>query len=123
MTLRADTSSEDSARKVAEECSDTASIMSYPFLGDEHLSDMETCASNGASPSDSEASEEPPVCRSFVRQQTTPRCCKQCCSPYSGFGDTCSACRKAGPRGSITQCTLCSSFFIGVSGSCQDCCL
>jgi len=49
--------------------------------------------------------------------------CDKCGKPFKGFGETCSACRKAGLKSSGTQqaCTGCGAFFSGFGDRCEDC--
>jgi len=119
---RVSTCSEYLALTVAGKCSDTASAESDPCLGGECVSDVETCASREALCIDAEAADETSCSATEGSKRGTSRC-KHCHASYSGFGDTCSACRKAGPRGSIKQCNLCSHFFTGFGGTCHDCCV
>jgi len=53
--------------------------------------------------------------------ETLQKTCRACDDPYSGFGQTCSKCRKLGHRGSVLQCSKCLGFFSGVRPLCPEC--
>lgn len=59
--------------------------------------------------------------RPRVATQGAGRCCRQCQTSYTGFGNLCGGCRKAGPGGMVRQCPGCSSFFSGFRTHCEDC--
>lgn len=49
--------------------------------------------------------------------------CSKCSKEYSGFGDTCSDCRRSGLRsqGTAKACEKCGNFFSGFETVCEDC--
>lgn len=50
-----------------------------------------------------------------------PKACDRCYSKFTGFGTTCSSCRKAGRRGSIIKCGECEAYFVGFGFVCFTC--
>jgi len=47
--------------------------------------------------------------------------CLQCQRPYTGFGTTCSDCRKCPNKGTAKLCPQCQQFYSGFASVCEDC--
>lgn len=47
--------------------------------------------------------------------------CDKCGKEFSGFGGTCSDCRKAGSSGNFVACSQCGDYFQGFGGLCSEC--
>lgn len=50
-----------------------------------------------------------------------PKMCLKCVSGFSGFGDICSTCRRAGKHPSVKQCAGCQAYWTGYGTHCEDC--
>merc|ERR1712151_1493877 len=51
----------------------------------------------------------------------TVKHCSKCAATYTGFGPTCSTCRRVGNKGSFKQCIHCGQYFNGFGDICTDC--
>lgn len=49
--------------------------------------------------------------------------CQKCNAPWTGFGQTCSSCRKVGKVGSTVQCEGCRGWYVGYTAMCDECVL
>lgn len=51
-----------------------------------------------------------------------PKSCDRCNESFTGFGSTCSSCRKSGSKeGVVRTCIACQSHFNGFGNLCNDC--